>query len=151
MATTPERSSYNGLILMVFVLWSALLATWGIRGLASRRTRRAIPWGCGYPEASPNTQYSAGSLAQPIRRVFASVLFGARETVDMPRPGDLRPAHHRLLLRDPVWDTLYKPLAAAVQWTAGVVNLARYLSIRQDICMVYAALILLLGVLALWQ
>jgi hypothetical protein len=41
---------------------------------------------------SPQTQYTAGSFAQPIRRVFGTARVpGAREHVDMPPPGDPRP------------------------------------------------------------
>ena len=151
VATTPERSSYNGLILMVFIVWSSLVVAWGIHWLASERTRFSIPWGCGYPENSPKTQYSAGSIAQPIRRVFASVVFGAGETVDMPRPGELRPARITLTLHDPVWEVIYAPLAKGLLWTTITLGGLRHMSIRQYLSLVYAVLILLLGGLALWQ
>ena len=49
-------------------------------------------WDCGYPDPSPATQYTADSFAQPIRRVFGTVVFRAREHVEMPPPGDRRPA-----------------------------------------------------------
>jgi formate hydrogenlyase subunit 3/multisubunit Na+/H+ antiporter MnhD subunit len=151
VATTPERSSYNGLVLMVFIIVSASLTAWGIHRLASHRRRRAGAWDCGYPESSPATQYTAGSLVQPIRRVFASVVFSARERIDMPAPGDSRPARLELTLRDPVWAVLYRPVVETVGAAAGVVSGARRLSIRQHLSLVYAVLILLLVVLALWQ
>ncbi|MEI6557804.1 MAG: hydrogenase 4 subunit B [Rhodospirillaceae bacterium] len=151
VATSPERSSYNGLILMVFIVISSMVAAWVIHRLASHRTRLSIPWGCGYPDNSPNSQYSAGSIVQPIRRVFAGVLFGARESVDMPRPGELRPARLTLVLHDPVWEVLYLPAVAAVTAAGRWVNQARHLSIRQYLSLVFAMLILLLGVLVLWQ
>ena len=56
--------------------------------------RRAPAWDCGFPEPSPATQYTARELRQPIRRVFGGFAFGARESVDMPPPGDLRPARY---------------------------------------------------------
>src|SRR2546429_2410149 len=80
-----SRSSYNGLLVFVFMVLSGVLAAWAIHRLASDKLRRAPPWDCGYPEASPATQYTASSFAQPIRRVFGSVVFRAREHVDMPR------------------------------------------------------------------
>ena len=60
------------------------------RSIASPRDRlrRAPAWDCGYPDPSPATQYTADSFAQPIRRVFGTVVFRAREHVDMPPPGD---------------------------------------------------------------
>jgi formate hydrogenlyase subunit 3/multisubunit Na+/H+ antiporter MnhD subunit len=151
VATTPERSSYNGLILMVFIALSASLSAFGVHRLASRRRRRAGAWDCGYPETSPATQYTAASFAQPIRRVFASVLFSAREKIDMPAPGDSRAARLTLTIRDPVWALLYRPVAVAVTTAAEIISSALSLSIRQHLGLVYGTLILLLVVLALWQ
>ena len=75
--------------------------------------RRAPAWDCGFPDPSPATQYTAGSFAQPIRRVFGTVVFRASEEVDMPPPGDTRPARLRVRLRDVPWDVLYVPTRAA--------------------------------------
>ncbi len=75
------RSSYNGLLVFLFI--------------ASRPRSRPSPsiaWPrarCGalrlgiaaFPIASPLTQYTAGSFAQPIRRVFGTIVFRAREHV----------------------------------------------------------------------
>ena len=85
-----SRSSYNGLLLFVFIAFSAWLATYVIHRWASAATRRSAPWDCGFPDASPATQYTAGSFTQPIRRVFGTVVFRAREEVHMPPPGDVR-------------------------------------------------------------
>src|SRR5207253_1571777 len=63
-----------------------------VRRFASHALRRAPAWDCGFPDASPATQYTAGSFAQPIRRVFGGVVFRAREHVTMPAPGDTGPA-----------------------------------------------------------
>ena len=52
--------------------------------------RRGPAWDCGYPDPSPLTQYTASSFAQPIRRVFGTLVFRAREEVEMPPPGDMR-------------------------------------------------------------
>ena len=42
----------------------------------------------------------ADSFAQPIRRVFGTMVFRAREHVDMPPPGDMRPARLTVESRD---------------------------------------------------
>src|SRR4051794_25531368 len=81
-----SRSSYNGLLVLVFIALSACLAALAIHRFASDRLRRAPAWDCGYPDPSPATQYSASSFAQPIRRVFGTVVFRAREHVEMPPP-----------------------------------------------------------------
>ena len=145
-----SRSSYNGLLVFVFMVLSGVLAAWAIHRLASDKLRRAPPWDCGYPEASPATQYTASSFAQPIRRVFGSVVFRAREHVEMPSPGDTRPARFTVELHDLVWDTLYAPIAGGIGFAADKLNHLQFLTIRQFLSLVFAALVLLLLVLAIW-
>src|SRR5438067_4649437 len=145
-----SRSSYNGLLVFLFMVISGSLAAWAIHRLASDKLRRAPAWDCGYPDPSPATQYTADSFAQPIRRVFGTVLFRAREQVEMPPPGDPRPARLTVVLRDPVWETLYLPVAAGVGFAAERLNHLQFLTIRQFVSFVFAALVILLLVLALW-
>jgi formate hydrogenlyase subunit 3/multisubunit Na+/H+ antiporter MnhD subunit len=146
-----SRSSYNGLLVFLFMVTSGTLAATAIHRLASDKLRRAPAWDCGYPDASPATQYTASSFAQPIRRVFASMLFRARERVEMPPPGDPRPARMTVVLRDPVWEMIYLPVAATVTFAAERLNHLQFLTIRQFLSLVFAALVILLLVLALWQ
>jgi hydrogenase-4 component B len=145
-----SRSSYNGLLVFVFMMISGMLAAFAIHRLASDRLRRGPAWDCGYPDPSPVTQYTASSFAQPIRRVFGTVVFRARERGEMPPPGDQRAARLTVELRDPVWDTLYAPIAGAVAFTADRLNHLQFLTIRQFLSLVFAALVILLLVLALW-
>ncbi len=144
------RSSYNGLLVFLFMAISGALAAFAIHRLASDRLRRGPAWDCGYPDPSPATQYTASSFAQPIRRVFGSVVFHAREQVDMPAPGDRRPAQLTVTLHDPVWDTLYAPIAGGISFAADRLNHLQFLTIRQFLSLVFAALVILLLVLALW-
>jgi formate hydrogenlyase subunit 3/multisubunit Na+/H+ antiporter MnhD subunit len=146
-----SRSSYNGLLVFLFMIISGSLAAWAIHRLASDKLRRGPAWDCGYPEADPATQYTADSFAQPIRRVFGSVVFRAREQIEMPPPGDLRPARLTVQLRDIIWDGLYAPIGFAIGWAAESLNHLQFLTIRQFLSLVFAALVLLLLVLALWQ
>ncbi len=145
-----SRSSYNGLLVFVFIATSALLAAYAIHRLASKASRRAPAWDCGYPDASPMTQYSAGSFAQPIRRVFGASVFRARELIDMPAPGDMRPAHFKIELSDLAWDLIYTPITQAVSWTAERLNLLQFLTIRAYLSLVFFALVFLLLALAVW-
>ncbi len=147
---TESRSSYDGMLVFLFIGLSSLLSAYAIHRLASRALRRAPAWDCGYPDPSPLTQYSATSFAQPIRRVFGSVLFRAREEVEMPPPGDMRAALYHVELQDPVWDWLYAPLARGVSLVAERFNHLQFLTIRQYLSLVFVALVLLLLVLALW-
>ena len=145
-----SRSSYNGLLVFLFMVISGALAASAIHRLASDKLRRAPAWDCGHPDACPATQYTASSFAQPIRRVFGSVVFRAREQVEMAPPGDPRPARMTVVMHDPVWETLYLPVAAGVGYAAERLNHLQSLTIRQFLSIVFAALIILLLVLALW-
>jgi formate hydrogenlyase subunit 3/multisubunit Na+/H+ antiporter MnhD subunit len=146
-----SRSSYNGLLVFLFIAASALLAAEAIHRLASNRVRRSAAWDCGFPDASPATQYSAGSFSQPLRRVFGTVLFRARERVAMPPPGSTQPARLEVELRDFLWDGLYRPAARAVGAASRVLNRVQFLTIRAYLSLVFGALVALLTVLALWQ
>jgi hydrogenase-4 component B len=146
-----SRSSYDGLLVFLFMVISGTLAAFAIHRLASDRLRRAPAWDCGYPDASPATQYTAMSFAEPIRRVFGTVVFRAREHVDMPPPGDTRPARLEVELSDPIWDTFYAPLIARINFAADHLNRLQFLTIRQFLSLVFGALVILLLVLALWS
>jgi formate hydrogenlyase subunit 3/multisubunit Na+/H+ antiporter MnhD subunit len=145
-----SRSSYNGLLVFLFMVVSGGLAAFAIHRLASDRLRRAPAWDCGYPDPSPVTQYSASSFAQPIRRVFGTIVFRAREHGEMPPPGSLAPARLSVDLRDLIWDALYAPLADGVDAAATRLNRLQFLTIRQFLSLVFAALVLLLLVVAIW-
>jgi hypothetical protein len=146
-----SHSSYDGLLVFLFIAASGTLAAFAIHRLASDRLRRAPAWDCGYPDARPATQYSAMSFAQPIRRVFGTFVFQASECVDMPLPGDARPARLTVHLRDPVWDFLYAPIATGIRIGADYLNRLQFLTIRQFLTLVFSALVILLLVLAVWS
>jgi formate hydrogenlyase subunit 3/multisubunit Na+/H+ antiporter MnhD subunit len=145
-----SRSSYNGLLVLAFIALSAGLAAFIIHRLASRAVRRAPAWDCGYPDPSPLTQYGAGGFAQPIRRVFGGFAFAARDVVDMPQPGEMRPAHFTAVVRDRIWEGLYAPIGIAVGAVADRLNRLQFLTIRLYLSLVFLALVGLLLVLALW-
>jgi NADH:ubiquinone oxidoreductase subunit 5 (subunit L)/multisubunit Na+/H+ antiporter MnhA subunit len=148
---SASRSSYNGLLVLLFIAFSAGAAAYAIHRLASHAVRRAPAWDCGFPDPSPITQYTAGSFAQPIRRVFGTLAFRAREEVDMPPPGALRPARLEVSLQDLVWDGVYAPVAGAVGFAADRLNHLQFLTIRRYLALVFLALVFLLLVLALWR
>jgi hydrogenase-4 component B len=145
-----SRSSYNGLLVFVFILASGLIAAFAIHRLASDKWRRGPAWDCGYPNASPTTQYTASSFAQPIRRVFGTLVFRAREIGHMPPPGSTAPATLTVELHDPVWETCYAPVAGIVAWTADRMNVLQFLTIRRYLSLVFVLLVLLLLTLAAW-
>lgn len=144
------RSSYNGLLVFAFIAFSASFAAVLIHRFASHKLRRAAPWDCGFPDPSPMTQYTGGSVAQPIRRVFGSLLFLAREQVEMPQPGDTGAARFKVELRDLIWETGYAPIAGLVGFAADHLNRMQFLTIRRYLSLVFLALVGLLLVLVIW-
>ena len=145
-----SRSSYNGLLIFVFIAVSAGLAVFFIHSFASRAVRRGPAWGCGFPSLSADMQYSGDSFVQPIRRVFGQLAFRAHEEIDMPAPGDMRAARLTVTMRDIVWDSVYAPIVRGVRYVAKRLNGLQFLTIRRYLSIVFAALVALLLVLALW-
>jgi len=145
------RSSYNGILLLLFILFSSIVPALVIHRFATRATRRAAIWDCGFPQADPATQYTSASFAQPLRRVFGTLVFHARERVDMPLPGEVRAARFNVDLRDLAWELCYAPVARAVEFAAGRLNHLQFLTVRRYLSLVFGALVLLLLVLAIWQ
>ena len=145
-----SHSSYNGLLVFVFIAISGMIGAFAIHRLASDKIRRGAIWDCGFPDASPVTQYSGDSFAQPIRRVFGTLVFRAREIGEMPTPNSTSPARFTAIVRDPIWDALYAPLAGLVAFAAEKLNVLQFLTIRRYLSLVFVALVLLLLVLAAW-
>jgi formate hydrogenlyase subunit 3/multisubunit Na+/H+ antiporter MnhD subunit len=144
-------SSYSGIVALVAIAFLATLLVAVIHGFASNRVRRAPAWDCGFPDPRPETQYTASSFAQPIRRIFGAVAFRAREHIDMPAPGEVRAARIDVTMRDPVWEGFYLPVAAAIFWLADHVNVVQFQTIRRYLSLMFGALVLLLLVVALSQ
>ncbi len=147
----PDHSSYSGYVILLAVTFLAALLVLIIHRFASDRIRRSAPWDCGFPDARPETQYTAGSFAQPIRRIFGTVLFAARERIDMPAPGDTRPARFEVSLRDPVWEGIYAPVAHFISFLADRLNVLQFQTIRRYLSLMFAALVLLLLIVAVSQ
>jgi formate hydrogenlyase subunit 3/multisubunit Na+/H+ antiporter MnhD subunit len=145
------RSSYNGLLVFLFIAASAWLTVLAIHRFASHALRRGPAWDCGFPDPRPQTQYTSGSFAQPIRRVYGAVVFRTHETVSMPPPGDIAPARIEKHISDVIWDVFYAPVANAVWYLSELLNHLQFLTIRRYLGFVFAALVILLLALALWQ
>ena len=137
-----SRSSYNGLLVFVFVTASASLAAFAIHRFASRAVRRAPAWDCGFPNAGLATQYTADSFAQPIRRVFGAFVFRAREAgrhaaARRSAPGEVRGRDARSRL-----GVHLRPLAGGgEQPSADRLNRLQFLTIRQYLSLVFFALV----------
>ncbi|MBF0153115.1 MAG: hydrogenase 4 subunit B [Magnetococcales bacterium] len=145
------QSSYNSLAILVFVAVSASLAALFIHTHASNVVRKGSAWDCGFPDPSTMSQYTGNSFSQPVRRVFATVCFRAREKVFMPRPGDPQPATLSVTMLDPVWESIFAPLGRFVIRASVRADKMHFLTIRQFLSITFVALILLLLVIALWR
>jgi hydrogenase-4 component B len=146
-----SRSSYNGMIILGFLICSGVLTAIVIHRFATRATRRSAIWDCGYPDPSLNTQYSGASFSMPIRRVFGTTVFDIRERVDMPSPGSMRAAHYYIKIFDPAWRFAYGPAGRAVLTVSGKLNRLQFLTIRRYLTLVFVALIVLLILVAAWR
>jgi formate hydrogenlyase subunit 3/multisubunit Na+/H+ antiporter MnhD subunit len=156
---SASRSSYDPLLIFIFIAASGSLAALVLHRYGSRVIRRAPSWGCGYagledasaPSTMISTQYSPSGFAQPIRRVFANLVFRARDKVTMPAPGEMAPARLVSSWVDPVWSAFYAPLITGVSRVADYANRLQYLTIRRYLAFVFIALIALLVWVALWS
>ena len=151
MPIDTARSAYDGALVLGMIVIAALAAALIVRRFASHALRRSAPWDCGFPDPSPATQYTAGSFAQPIRRVFGSVLFRAREHLSMPPPGDTGAARLEVELHDTLWEALYAPVIRLVEAISARVNQLQFLTIRRYLTLVFAALVLLLVIVGAWR
>ena len=123
-----------------------------IHRFASHALRRAPAWDCGFPDPRPETQYTGGSFAQPIRRVYGAVVFRTHETVTMPPPGDIAArlaSRSTSAIRSGTCSTRRSPARCGA--CREVLNALQFLTIRRYLGFVFAALVILLLTLALWQ
>jgi hypothetical protein len=149
VAFDPARSTYDAPMIAFFVAMSALTTTFIVHWVSNRRVRRGPAWDCGFPDPSPMTQYTASSFGQPLRRVYGQFAFAAEERIDMPVPGDMRPARLAVHLKDYIWRGLYAaPAAVVLAWSARL-NMFQFLTIRRYLVLMFLVLILLLLITAM--
>ncbi|TAN56340.1 MAG: hydrogenase 4 subunit B, partial [Rhodospirillales bacterium] len=146
---SETRGSYSGTVLVASVIILILGTAAVIKGFGTRNVRRGPAWDCGHKESSPAFQYTASSFAQPLRRVYGTTLFSAKEEVDMPMPNETRPASLKLRLLDPVWQGLYQPLADGVTSLARRLNQLQTMTVRRHLLMMFLTLLLMLIIAAL--
>ena len=148
VAFDPARSIYDAPILALFITISSLATAFIVHRVSERRTRRAPAWDCGFPDPSPATQYTAASFAQPLRRVYGALAFSARDTVEMPPPGDLRPARLSVVLVDHLWRIFYTAPGRMVLAVSLRLNVLQFLTIRRYLVLMFGALVILLSIAA---
>jgi formate hydrogenlyase subunit 3/multisubunit Na+/H+ antiporter MnhD subunit len=148
VAFDPARSVYDAAVIALFVTIASLVTLVVVHRLSERQTRRGPAWDCGFPDPSPATQYTGSSFAQPLRRVYGTLIFSARETVTMPPPGDRGPARLEVTLVDHLWRIFYAAPGGAVLRLAERLNVLQFLTIRRYLVLMFAALVILLSIAA---
>jgi hydrogenase-4 component B len=148
---SSTRGSYSGTVLAMVGLSLFLFSVLLVHRFGTTRVRRADAWDCGHREEIVDAQYTGQGFAQPLRRVFASTVFAARETVEMPEPGDDLPARLTVRMVDPVWEGLYRTIERVVDFLADRVNRLQFLTVRRYLLFMFGTLVFLLLVVAVRQ
>ncbi len=163
MVVATNSYGYVPLVISALLACCLFLVWRAVQRIAGTDQARAIPtlapaWDCGFipaprhlPFGDPQTQYGAGSFAQPIRRMLGGAILRAREQVDMPAPGEARAARHTLSWHDPAFTFVFDRIAAIHAWLARLADLSRHLTIRHTLGVVFATLILLLVMIAVLE
>ncbi len=145
------RSSYNGMIIFIFLLIAGGFTAWVIHRIASDRIRFGDIWDCGHPEDNQAAQYTAASFSQPINRVFGSHVFRAEEQVAFRQPGDMKQAQYHSQMTDPAWALIMAPLSRLLDFATRRLNVLQNLTIRRYLALVFLWVVTLLIVVAIWN
>ncbi len=154
---TPQAQApgYPPLLVLLLLALAATAGLWlSLRpGMAERRAAPA--WDGGFapapawlPFGDPITQYGPDGFSQPIRRAMATPLLSVTEAIDMPAPGDPRPARIAVAMRDPAWLLLFAPAARLRAWLSAHGELLQVLPARRALSLLFAVLVVLLAAVA---
>ena len=114
---SPERASYEPLIVLVTIAATLLLSRWLVRHLYHGRVRRSSAWDCGYHFGGPRAQDTAEGFSQPIRRIFEPMFRMERH---FPTARDQAP-HYSVKVEDHFWHWCYLPVARLVNRVSALI------------------------------
>ena len=137
-----ERASYGPIIFLLGIAACFALAYLLVRRFYHGRSRRAVPWGCGFPWQNARMQDTSEGFGQPIRQIFEPFFRMKRE---LPSPFDAKP-HYKVTVEDNFWHWLYLPIAAVVERFARLVGLLQQGRISVYLLYSFVTLIALLVV-----
>ncbi|MDR3325947.1 MAG: hydrogenase 4 subunit B [Rhodospirillaceae bacterium] len=143
--------SYSATIILMIELILIGITIFIIRYFGIGKIRRAPAWDCGHNEDICNSQYSSDSFSQPLRRIFGSIIFRAREEIEMPQPGELISSKFSVSMIDPIWKYLYLNIMKTIDAIADRVNIIQFMTVRNYLLLMFITLVLLLLVVALRQ
>ena len=138
--------------LLAAALAAGLAGAWALIRLRARASaRRAEAWGCGREEQTPRMQYTATSFAEPLQRVFEDVLRPDRD-LDVSHLAESRYFEQAITYRSRVDDAVergaYRPLTVLAARWGELARRAQNGSIHRYVGFGFAALVVLLVVLA---
>jgi formate hydrogenlyase subunit 3/multisubunit Na+/H+ antiporter MnhD subunit len=144
--------------LLAAALLAGLVLAWGLVRLRAgagaprtHRARRAEAWGCGRELQTPRMQYTATSFAEPLHRVFADVLRPDHD-LDVTHLAESRYFEQAITYHSRIDDAVergaYRPLTAGVRRWGEVARRAQNGSVHRYLGYGFAALVILLLVLA---
>lgn len=152
-----DQPGYVPLLMLCLLSFAVALIAWLRQRYAEPGVLRGPIWACGFiappkhlPFGDPLSQYGAGSMAQPLRRMLRAVIAG-REQVDMPRPGDVRSAQHKAHWSDPASAYLFRALVWLRNLGADSADQMRGFTIRRTLALVFITLVSLLALIAVWE
>ena len=155
IAAQSDQPGYVAPAIAVLLGLAGTLVFFTVRRWTVAGERRAAAWDCGFgapppwlPFGDPTTQYGGASFAQPLRRALGASLMAAHETVDMPDPGDVRPASLIVTLADPSAAYLFAPLGQLRDRLAEYADRMQLLTIRSTLAVMFVALLVFLATIA---
>ncbi len=158
IAPTAEATGYAPIVVAMLLAASGVALVLVLRRWTVAGSRRAPFWANGFaappawlPFGDPATQYGGASFAQPLRRSLGAALLAAREAVDMPAPGDTRPARFDAGQGDPADTLLFRPILRLREALSAQADRMQFLTIRRVLSVMFVALVLFLAVVALLE
>ena len=155
MTAQSDQPGYVAPAIALLLIVAGGLVFFAVRRWTVAGERRAPAWDCGFgapppwlPFGDPATQYGGASFAQPLRRALGASLMAARETVDMPDPGDVRPASLTVTLADPAAVYLFAPFSRLRDRLAEYADRMQLLTIRSTLAVMFVALLVFLAAIA---
>ena len=139
-------------VLLVAALLSALGLAWGVVRIVARRgARSAAAWGCGRESQTSRMEYTATSFAEPLQRVFADVLRPDHD-LDVTHVAESRYVIRAMSYSGQVDDVIerswYRPVIGLVKAWGSVARRAQNGSVHRYLAYSFAALVVILVVLA---
>lgn len=151
-----QAQGYAPVGILVLLIMAALTIAAFLRARAVGGHRTGPAWDCGFgappawlPYGDPLTQYAGGSFAQPLRRILGGPILAATATLDMPKPGETRPATYTETASDPADTLLFRPAAHLRARLSSFADRMQFLTVRQILTVMFAVLIGFLAFVAL--